>query len=111
MSDRRVELPHSMTANTGLPGRMSEFIVTVYEPLARRIARELRSRRLPFVVGLCGPQGSGKTTIAQVLQKLLQQMAPPTEVLSLDDLYLTRNERSALAQRVHPLLRTRGVPG
>ena len=111
MSDRRVELPHSMTANTVLPGRMSEFIATVYEPLARRIAREVRSTRLPFVVGLCGPQGSGKTTIAQVLQKLLQQIALATEVLSLDDLYLTRDERSAVAQRVHPLLRTRGVPG
>jgi D-glycerate 3-kinase len=32
-------------------------------------------------------------------------------VLSLDDLYLTRNERQQLAQQVHPLLLTRGVPG
>lgn len=31
--------------------------------------------------------------------------------LSLDDLYLTRAARADLAQRVHPLLATRGVPG
>jgi D-glycerate 3-kinase len=30
---------------------------------------------------------------------------------SLDDLYLTRAERRLLAQQVHPLLATRGVPG
>jgi D-glycerate 3-kinase len=32
-------------------------------------------------------------------------------LLSIDDLYLTRAEREALARDVHPLLRTRGVPG
>ena len=32
-------------------------------------------------------------------------------VLSIDDLYLTRAERLELAERVHPLLVTRGPPG
>jgi len=32
-------------------------------------------------------------------------------VLSIDDLYLTRAQRQALAKDVHPLLATRGVPG
>ena len=32
-------------------------------------------------------------------------------VLSLDDFYLTRNERLTLASQYHPLLSTRGVPG
>ena len=34
-----------------------------------------------------------------------------TTVLSLDDFYLTKAERESLAQRVHPLFATRGVPG
>jgi D-glycerate 3-kinase len=42
---------------------------------------------------------------------LLRRQGLPTANLSLDDLYLTRAERVELAQRVHPLLRTRGVPG
>jgi D-glycerate 3-kinase len=32
-------------------------------------------------------------------------------VLSLDDFYLTRSQRLALAERVHPLFATRGAPG
>lgn len=32
-------------------------------------------------------------------------------VLSIDDFYLTRQERELLAEQVHPLLKTRGVPG
>jgi len=32
-------------------------------------------------------------------------------VLSIDDFYLTRRERHALARRVHPLLASRGPPG
>ena len=31
--------------------------------------------------------------------------------LSIDDIYLTRAEREKLADRVHPMLATRGVPG
>ncbi|HEY6894970.1 MAG TPA: kinase [Rhodanobacteraceae bacterium] len=34
-----------------------------------------------------------------------------TEVLALDDFYLGRRDRAALAREVHPLLATRGVPG
>lgn len=32
-------------------------------------------------------------------------------ILSIDDLYLSKAARAALARDVHPLLRTRGVPG
>ena len=61
----------------------------------------------PIVVGLCGPQGSGKSTIAAALTARV----PRSATLSLDDLYLTRVERQALARAVHPLFATRGVPG
>lgn len=59
------------------------------------------------VVGLCGAQGSGKSTLAAALCERLEGSV----TLSLDDLYLTRTERLRLAEEVHPLLRTRGVPG
>ena len=61
----------------------------------------------PLVVGICGAQGSGKSTLVARLAQYLDRVA----TLSLDDLYLTRAEREALARDVHPLLRTRGVPG
>jgi D-glycerate 3-kinase len=65
-----------------------------------------------FVLGISGAQGTGKTTLAAQLMRLLEdRFALRTAVLALDDLYLTRAERERLATDVHPLLRTRGVPG
>lgn len=65
----------------------------------------------PLVLGLCGAQGSGKSTLAAGLADRCRASGIATAVLSIDDLYLTRAEREALARDVHPLLRTRGVPG
>jgi D-glycerate 3-kinase len=64
-----------------------------------------------LVVGLCGAQGSGKSSLAAALAARLNQHTIACAVLSLDDLYLTRAERAVLARDVHPLLATRGVPG
>ncbi|MDP3908449.1 kinase [Novosphingobium sp.] len=63
------------------------------------------------VIGLCGAQGAGKSTLVAALAGALEDGGLPTAVLSLDDLYRTRRERQRLAAQVHPLLLTRGVPG
>lgn len=72
---------------------------------AERLLQRVTDR--PAILGLCGSQGSGKSTLAQALADRIGG----TVVLSLDDLYLTLAERRELAQTVHPLLLTRGVPG
>ncbi len=77
------------------------------EILARLGARPAR----PLVVGLCGAQGSGKSTLANGLLQGLHEAGIAAATLSIDDLYLTLAERERLASEVHPLLRTRGVPG
>lgn len=64
-----------------------------------------------MVVGLCGAQGSGKSTLAAGLAALFAGEQVPTALLSIDDLYLTKAARAQLAHDIHPLLRTRGVPG
>lgn len=74
-------------------------------PLIEAAAQARPDRAI--VVGLCGAQGSGKSTLAAALCRRLDGAV----TLSLDDLYLTRDERFRLARDVHPLLRTRGVPG
>lgn len=74
----------------------------------------LRRRREggPLVIGICGSQGSGKSTLCATLQReLTAGQGANVAVLSIDDLYLPARERLRLAQAVHPLLRTRGVPG
>lgn len=67
--------------------------------------------RHPLVVGVCGSQGSGKSTVCKTLTTRLTQSGLKVANLSLDDLYLPLAEREKLAKHVHPLLKTRGVPG
>lgn len=59
------------------------------------------------VLGLSGPQGCGKSTLAAALAAA----DPGVTVLSLDDFYLTGAERARLAARVSPLFAVRGPPG
>lgn len=89
----------------------TETEAALYRPVAARIAA-LRARLgRSVLVGLSGPQGGGKTTGAQALRRRLADEGLRCAVLSIDDVYLTRAERQALAARAHPLLATRGPPG
>lgn len=66
----------------------------------------------PLVVGINGTQGSGKTTLADYLvPQLTHEHGLKALSVSLDDFYLSQSRRLQLAQAVHPLLKTRGVPG
>ncbi|MET3652628.1 kinase [Dyella japonica] len=92
--------PDASTQNSTLAGHL-------LDQYAGRIARARR----PYVLGLSGLQGSGKSTLAREMKAQAEIRGWPTEVLSLDDFYYSRSEREVLAHQVHPLLRTRGVPG
>lgn len=98
-------------ARERLPEGFGRVIADIHAPLAARLAREAQASGRMLTVGLCGAQGSGKSTAALVLKALLEQKGLRVAALSLDDLYLTQRQRIVLAERVHPLLRTRGVPG
>jgi D-glycerate 3-kinase len=94
-----------------LPQTYRQMVDRIHRPVAEQIARRRTEMGRPIVVGLCGSQGSGKSTMASVLKLLLEAKAVKAAVISLDDLYLTHAERARLGQQVHPLLATRGVPG
>ncbi|WP_352109291.1 kinase [Glaciecola sp. XM2] len=81
-------------------------------PLAKSIIAHHDGANKPIIVGINGAQGSGKSTLCALLAKLIPQISDLCVVsMSLDDFYLTKNERLLLSQNVHPLLATRGVPG
>ncbi|WP_266180972.1 kinase [Dyella humicola] len=92
--------PDASTQNSTLAGHL-------LDQYAGRIARARRT----YLLGLSGLQGSGKSTLAREMKLQAESRGWPTEVLSLDDFYYSRSEREVLAQQIHPLLRTRGVPG
>lgn len=84
----------------------------IYLPLAATLAKTSREQETALIVGINGAQGSGKTTLCQILQLLLESGFERRVItLSIDDLYLTHQQRVELAQKVHPLFITRGVPG
>jgi D-glycerate 3-kinase len=64
-----------------------------------------------FTLGLCGAQGSGKSTLVSALAEALEVQGLRIATLSLDDLYLPRAARLELAAKAHPMFATRGVPG
>lgn len=72
-------------------------------------ARGLAPRTPVFAIS--GLQGSGKSTLADQIATRAEADGLRVAVLSLDDLYLTRDQRRQLAHDVQPLLATRGPPG
>lgn len=94
-----------------LPDEFLETVHSSYLPLARQI-QGWQQNSSTLAIGINGAQGTGKSTLADFLAMATEALFGwRSAVLSIDDFYLTRAEREALAAEVHPLLKTRGVPG
>ena len=92
----------------------SSNCVNTYLLLYKEIVTRFHSssKLKPFVVGINGAQGSGKSTICELLKLLLNKNSNLNVVIiSIDDLYKTHAERLKMAMDIHPLFATRGVPG
>lgn len=100
----------SLIEKMRLPEDFYDIIQNVYMPLAAHIVSKLQGETL--LVSISGAQGTGKSTLTSFLKDILEsELQCGVAELSIDDFYLTRNERQKLAHSVHPLLVTRGVPG
>ena len=99
-------------ANERLDGSFRGLVSRAYMPIAEKILSWKASKGGPLVVAINGAQGTGKSTFSRFLSDFFRETAGLNAcVLSLDDLYLSRADRLALGERVHPLITTRGVPG
>jgi D-glycerate 3-kinase len=97
-------------AKQRIPSALAEPLARVYLPLAAWVVAHKMDG--PFVLGVNGAQGSGKSTLCEFLALILREgYECKVAGFSIDDIYKTRAERERLAGSVHPLLVTRGVPG
>jgi len=93
-----------------LPEDYRHIVIDHILPLADRLAGLVAGQ--PLLVGINGAQGTGKSTMADILALIfLHRHGLRQAVISIDDLYLSKAERHHLAGSVHPMLKTRGVPG
>jgi len=91
---------------------LSEMVEKLYVPMCAWIVHWKKQKKGPLVLGINGAQGAGKSTLFNLLEVTLTEAFGLRVVgFSLDDLYKVRSEREYLSQSVHPLLKTRGVPG
>jgi D-glycerate 3-kinase len=94
-----------------LPESFRNTATNVYEPLAGWLRVKLVPGT-PFLLGINGAQGTGKSTLADYLAlTIFESCKRNVAVLSIDDFYLTKAERQLLSRTLHPLLAVRGVPG
>ena len=76
------------------------------------IEKKYTEKKRTLFLGLSGGQGSGKTTVSEILKIILKNFFNrEVYISSIDDFYKTLNERKKLSNKIHPLFKTRGVPG
>ena len=89
-------------------GQLKKF----YLPISNMINKEYSKDKRVKIIGITGGQGSGKSTISNILKIILKEgFNLETVIFSIDDFYKTFKERKLMAEKVSPLFLTRGVPG
>tara|TARA_B110000444_G_scaffold244456_1_gene263931 strand:- start:277 stop:1191 length:915 start_codon:yes stop_codon:yes gene_type:complete len=90
-------------------GQLNKF----YTPVCNLIYKDyISNKKKSLVIGLSGGQGSGKTTIAQILKLILKNRFNLNVIsFSIDDFYKTLSQRKKMSKNIHKLFLTRGVPG
>ncbi|MFK7958349.1 MAG: kinase [Lysobacterales bacterium] len=110
IADTPLAIPNDFLQRHDLGEEFQSVIRACYQPILGWVRAELTGQS-PLVIGINGAQGTGKSTLADFLAVALADHGVNAAVMSIDDFYLSSQDRAELAQDIHPLLRTRGVPG
>lgn len=84
--------------------------IQLWLPLVEQLIERVYAHQRPWVQGLLGVQGTGKTTLGVALGALLELRGLRLLALSIDDFYLSYEARRQM-QAHAPELRWRGPPG
>ena len=83
-----------------------------YIPISFWIENKYKKKGKTLFLGFSGGQGSGKTTVTEILKIILKKFFKRRiHVSSIDDFYKTLKDRNKMSYEIHPLFKTRGVPG
>jgi D-glycerate 3-kinase len=83
-----------------------------YLPISDLIFKNYIKDKKTKIIGLTGGQGSGKSTISNILKIILKEIYKlETVIFSIDDFYKTIKQRRSISKKVSHLFLTRGVPG
>ena len=89
-------------------GQLNNFFL----PISQRIYKKFIRSKKTIIIGLTGGQGSGKSTISNILKIILKEgFNLKTVIFSIDDFYKTYKDRKKMSYKINPLFLTRGVPG
>lgn len=83
-------------ADLAIPQPQDGYLLELILPLVRFFRQRIPATRAPYLIGLAGGPGAGKTTLSHLLCRCLQAvMAPAPDCLSLsiDDFYHPKDER------------------
>ena len=89
-----------------------KILKKVYIPTSFWIERKYKEKGKTLFLGISGGQGSGKTTITGILKIILKNFFKREIcITSIDNFYKTLRDRDKMSKSIHPLFKTRGVPG
>ena len=84
----------------------------IYIPMSFWIENKYKKKGRTLFLGFSGGQGAGKTTVAGILKIILKKyFKRKIQAISIDDFYRTLEDRNKMSITIHPLFKTRGVPG
>ena len=88
-------------------GQLNKF----YLPISKMIKNDYTKKKTK-IIGLTGGQGTGKSTISNILKIILKEAYKlETVIFSIDDFYKTLQKRKKMSKEINSLFLTRGVPG
>ena len=98
-------------AEIGIDSLSSAYFSNILLPLTLYFSSIIKNKKT-IILGFSGGQGSGKSSMTILLNHILNKYTSIKSLtLSIDDFYLSISERNVLAKNIHPMCKTRGVPG
>ena len=89
-------------------GQLNNYYIPISEMIYKNYSKNKRTR----IIGLSGGQGTGKSTISNILKIILKEKFNlDTVIFSIDDFYKTLRDRKKMSKTISKLFLTRGVPG